>query len=139
MRLRSFWPSILWAILIIVLSTASGKSFPSADWMEWFKLDKWIHAFLYFVLFVLLYIPCVVRRNDLSLFIRLALILTPILLGVMLELIQTLLPDRSGDIPDAVANTVGVLFGLIFIKMFFKKWPWENLTEGAVDPSDGTV
>lgn len=138
MRLKSLWPFFLWMALIIVLSTTSGKSFPSSDWMQWFKLDKWIHAFLYFVLFLLLYIPVRNGKTRWDVKSWTVYILSPAL-GAGLELIQTLIPDRSGDLPDAVANTVGVLIAVFLLRWKLKKWPWEDTVEGTVVSSDGTA
>lgn len=126
MRFRSFWPAIIWTVVILVLSFTSGKSFPSSDWMEWFKLDKWIHAFLYFSLFILLYIPINERdgskRNQWVIFS----VVYCLFLGMFTELVQAfVLTDRSGDIPDMVANTFGVLFGVISVRIITQNWPWK--------------
>lgn len=124
MRLRSFWPAVLWSVVILVLSFTSGKSFPSADWMQWFKLDKWIHAFIYLVLYILIIFPLkesAFKRKSLAVYIA---ALYCLFLGLFTELVQAyLLVDRSGDVPDMVANAFGVVFGVISIRIITKKWP----------------
>lgn len=135
-RLKSYWPAVGWMIAIIYLSTTSSKSFPSSDWMDWFKLDKWIHALLYFVLFILSYLPYLNRKEG-SKNAYWTFALAAVLLGVVLELVQAyVLVDRSGDVPDAIANTVGVILGFVFIRFTYKKWPWNLQNEGTVKLND---
>ena len=133
MKLRSFWPAIIWTVIILLLSFMSGKSFPSASWMDWFKLDKWIHAFLYFTLFILGFLPLHHRDVKGKKANVVYLILFCFFLGVFTEVIQELfLEDRSGDLPDMVANSIGVFFGVILVRIRLKKWPWKGCNEGTV-------
>ncbi len=78
--------------------------------------DKIVHFFLYFflVLFWLRAYPGL-RLKKLPLFIF------AVLLGVIIEFLQEyLIPNRSGDFFDALANTLGSLSGLVFYKGFWK-------------------
>lgn len=110
-----------------------GKSFPSADWMDWFKLDKWIHAFLYLSLFILGYIPLKERKGERYPAKIIFLLLYCLGLGAFTELIQELLlEDRSGDIPDLVANSTGVIFAVVLVRLFDKNWPWKPSIEETV-------
>ncbi len=130
MRFRSFWLAISWSIVILVLSFMSGKSFPSSDWMDWFKLDKWIHAFLYFTLFLLLYVPIDTRRLSKHRQVVLACIGYCLFLGVFTEAVQAfILTDRSGDLPDLIANTMGVVFAIVLVRISRKKWPWKGVND----------
>ena len=126
MFFKNFWPALAWAIVIFLLCSAPGKSIPSTDWMRWFNLDKWIHAFFYFVLFLLLYRGYRYEKNRATYFIVSFLIC--ILYGIGIELIQAFfLPDRSGDVPDAVANSMGAIFAVIGLRIITKKWPWKSI------------
>jgi glycopeptide antibiotics resistance protein len=123
MFLKNFWPAILWAIFIFFLCSTPGKSIPSADWMQWVNLDKWIHAFLYFVLFILMYFGYRNTRNVSAMFW--VSFICCVTYGVGIELFQAyFLTDRSGDIPDAVANAMGAVFGIFAVKIYWKQWPW---------------
>lgn len=140
MRFRSFWPITLWTLIIFVLSFTSGTSFPSADWMDWFKLDKWIHAFLYFILFLSGFIPIDTRGYSNVSVNFLLLTLYCLFIGVFTELIQAFfLSNRSGDIDDMVANSFGVVLAIVFVRFIFKKWPWKEANDGTVTRGDGTV
>ncbi|CAG5086201.1 hypothetical protein CRYO30217_03042 [Parvicella tangerina] len=107
-----------------------GKSFPSADWMDWFKLDKWVHAFLYAVLFTLLFIP--IQERKMIGHARLVLLSVSfcLFLGLFTEIVQgVFLVDRSGDLPDMIANTLGVFLSVLFFRFKDKKWPWKVTNE----------
>ncbi len=98
----------LWltAISLIPLNDLNLPSFSYAD--------KIVHFFLYFYL-VLLWLRAYpgLRLKKLPLFIF------AILLGIIIEFLQEyLIPTRSGDVFDALANTLGALSGLVFYKRF---------------------
>lgn len=140
MQFRSLWPAILWSSTILVLSFMPGKSFPSVDWMDWFKVDKWIHAFLYFTLFILIYIPIRKRRSSkFSQFVKIGIAYC-LLLGVFTELVQAFfLSDRSGDIADMVANMFGILVAIVLLRILTRKWPWKAVNEETVEMDEQTV
>lgn len=104
LKLRLFWLAIgyLLVVLVIVLSLASipvdmEASFPYED--------KVYHAFAYFTLmawFAQVY-------HDSSRRIMFALIF--IMLGVLLEFLQSFTADRFFEFGDMVANTTGVALG----------------------------
>ena len=125
MIMKNFWPAILWAIVIFLLCSAPGKSIPSTDWLRWVNFDKWVHAFLYFVLFFLLFLGYR-KFSSIKLLFWLSFIFC-VVYGVGIELIQAyFLPDRSGDVPDALANSMGAVFGVIGVKLYWKIWPWQS-------------
>lgn len=130
MRFRSFWPAVFWSVAILVLSFMPGNSFPAVSWMDWLKLDKWIHAFLYFILFLLIYIPVNEgKKQRHQLFVIVGCIYC-LLLGLFTELFQEFfLPDRSGDLPDMIANAFGVVLAGFLIRLVHKKWPWNTSNE----------
>jgi VanZ family protein len=51
-------------------------------------------------------------------------------LGLFTELVQAfVLVDRSGDVPDMVANSFGVLLAVLTVRFFYKNWPWKVVNE----------
>jgi VanZ family protein len=125
MFLKNFWPAILWAIVIFILCSTPSKSIPSSDWLRWVNFDKWVHAFLYFVLFLACFWGYKNYKGDWKIYFFISFF-TCITYGIGIELMQAFfLPDRSGDVPDAVANSMGSVFAILFIKIYFKKWPWQ--------------
>lgn len=130
MRFRSFWPAVFWSVAILVLSFMPGKSFPAVSWMDWLKLDKWIHAFLYFILFLLIYIPVNERKKQQHQVLIAVGCFYCFFLGLFTELVQGFfLTDRSGDLPDMVANVLGVVLAIGLVRLIQKKWPWNASNE----------
>jgi glycopeptide antibiotics resistance protein len=126
MFFKNFWPAILWAIVIFVLCSTPGKSIPSTDWLRWVNFDKWVHAFLYFVLFIACYWGFKNYNGNWRTYFIISLLVC-VLYGIGIELLQAFfLIDRSGDIPDALANTMGSVFAVFGIRLWVKAWPWEK-------------
>jgi VanZ family protein len=110
-------PFILYLILIFVLSSIPGDNLPEIG----FELnDKLIHFGIYFIAFLLSYFsfsnigkPSFIAKNPLAF----SLILT-ILYGLSDELHQALVPNRSADAADFLADVAGTLFGMILIAFY---------------------
>ncbi|MEZ5053305.1 MAG: VanZ family protein [Chitinophagales bacterium] len=112
-------PALLWSGIIFFLCFLPGSAFPKEDWLDRIYFDKWVHAFLYFVLFFLIYyFP---KKKSISIYI----IATALCVaqGVLIEFIQssTLVKNRSFDVYEIVANVVGVLLAWIAIRYFSNK------------------
>jgi len=92
----------LW-LTVVSLTPLDGLNLPSFSYV-----DKIIHFFLYFFLTLLwLFAYPKWRRKPVSFIILI------ILWGIGIECIQEyFVPTRSGDVFDALANTIGVLSGL---------------------------
>lgn len=83
------------------------------------NLDKWQHSFAYFTLSISWLLAYYKKPNKKYLIVTLC-----ILLGIIIEVLQeTLTSYRTGDLLDILANTAGVLLGLLFFnKIYKKKW-----------------
>ena len=79
-------------------------------------LDKGQHCFAYFVLSLSWLIAFYKKKK------KLLVVACCILLGVIIEISQsTLTPYRTGDYYDVIANSLGVLLGLLVFNMLSKK------------------
>ena len=79
-------------------------------------LDKWQHCFAYFVLSLSWLIAFYKKKK------KLLVVACCILLGVIIEISQsTLTSYRTGDYYDVIANSLGVLLGLLVFNMLSKK------------------
>ena len=79
-------------------------------------LDKWQHCFAYFVLSISWLITFYKKKK------KLLIVVCCILLGVIIEILQsTLTSYRTGDSYDVIANSLGVLLGLLVFNMLSKK------------------
>jgi VanZ family protein len=110
---------ILWAIVILVLSTIGvGVSLPTA-WLELLSWDKLAHAFIYGV-FTFFLAGIFLKYH----FIRPALWLSftvSLIYGAIMELIQYLFfPNRFFEVWDIVANLTGALIVIFLLFRFLK-------------------
>ena len=90
-------------------------------------IDKAVHFTFYFVACILgvLFLR---ERTRGALNLKRALIimlLSTIAFGILMEVFQySFTTDRSGDILDGIANTVGSFCGAFLVKFFFSKEKW---------------
>jgi VanZ family protein len=114
--IKSLWPAVIWAFVILVLSILPSKDISSISLLNFEHLDKIAHLFVYFVLVFLLiwgfkkqYKYIGFRYYGVPIAFAIALSY-----GLLLEVIQTLFFSyRTGDLLDFVANTIGSLLGSI--------------------------
>ena len=97
--------------------------FKNPDLRFLLSYDKIAHFLMYFV-FTVLWIWGYLRKNNLSInsskvFWRIAII--SFLYGIILEFLQnTIAIHRQFEVWDIIANGLGVLFGILFVKRFIK-------------------
>ena len=121
MFLRVHLPTLAWAIFILIICGIPGDKIPEMTFWQWLKPDKIVHL-LIFGLLCFLMIRSFLALNTGSFFYKnakmLSLLLT-IFYGVLVEILQaTVFIHRSGDVRDAIANSIGAFVGLwIFGKM----------------------
>jgi len=115
---RVSWVSWIWGAAIAVVITGEllpGNS-PVLAWAASLRLsDKEMHFAAYLLLATIPALGFEFRKGIPS-------VLSMILLGVVLEFAQRLIPGRNFEIADMVANTLGVLAGLalaLTIRMLF--------------------
>ena len=120
---RGFWryqfPALAWAALILALS-ALPESFIAVE--PPLGLDKVFHAAIFFVLCILL--NRAFRYQDRApllathrLFLSLLVVIG---YGITNELLQTLVPGRSPEYGDAVADAVGGLAYILYLLLLNK-------------------
>ncbi len=96
--------------------------------------DKIAHLAAYFVMGVLAWTAVTTMKR------KLYLLFFSILLGVVLELVQELVPGRSMDIADAAANTAGVVLAYLVCRFCAEYVGWRRLKpiHDGKSPSGGT-
>lgn len=105
---------LFWSLFILIICLLPGNNLPKNTFLEDIYFDKIIHVFLYTVLFVLVFLGAN-KTIKYSFFVA---FIYSFFYGVLVELIQHyLIEDRYGDINDVFANFVGVIFGIIFVKI----------------------
>lgn len=107
---KSFWKTILWALIVLVLSTMSGKKVEEIPFMNIPNMDKVAHFGMYFILTFLLLFDFSRLKSDKTPGKKVILItlLLAIFFGGSMELLQEIPSlQRSTDIKDFMANSIG--------------------------------
>ena len=114
---------MLWALAILILCGIPGRDIPHISFLELLSFDKWVHCGIFFVL-VLLTIRGFLLQTRFATLKNNAKAITLIICvmyGGMLEVMQgTLFEERSADIYDFVANSVGCMMGF-FLYNFMER------------------
>ncbi|MCC6837344.1 MAG: VanZ family protein [Bacteroidia bacterium] len=116
--------AMLWALFILVLCGIPGRDIPHISFLELLSFDKFVHAGVFFVLLLLL-IRGSVLQTRFHFLSRHSFLLSGsfcVLYGGVLELMQEVVfEERSADLYDFIANSFGVLMGLIFYRKIEQK------------------
>lgn len=108
-----------WLLIMCILFFLPGKAFPEENWMSAVYFDKWVHVGLFAVLVFLWS-----SAFDLDLPKNSGYLVGAVVLyGVAVEFIQRdWVANRSFDVFDILADTVGALTGLvIWLRVYRKK------------------
>ncbi len=111
-------------MVLMTLASLLSISFPDNDddSFKFLHADKVVHFVFYFVTTVLgtLFLREVGKGRRAIVPTIVKATLFAIIYGVIIEVIQAVFTtERSGDIMDALANTIGAIAGAFFIKYFF--------------------
>ena len=115
---KSFAPALIGLIVATLLFCLPGNQFSKAGWLEELELDKVVHIGLFTMLVFLWCLPFRSRVKQQRLNkIYLTITLAFVGYGIVIEFVQrNLIPYRSFDFFDIVADTVGCVIGLIVIR-----------------------
>ena len=108
--------AILWALFILILCGIPGRDIPHISFLELLSFDKFVHAAIFFVLILLTIRGFVLQTNfpQLQHFSRSIALMICVLYGGSLEIMQgTIFEERTADLYDFMANSIGSAFGLI--------------------------
>ncbi len=111
--------TIIWTFIVVVVCIIPGNEIPSPPILNLPHLDKLVHGGLYFVL-TFLAIHSFSKQewiNKLKQSPFLFAFIYAVSLGIIIEFIQAnFIPNRNGDIFDALANTTGSLLAVFVVK-----------------------
>lgn len=113
---------ILWFLLILLLGLMPGGAMPETNIWDFLSFDKIAHFSVFAILCFLLILGF--SKQYSFLFIRhhavkLSIIIS-LLYGTLIELLQTIIPDRGFELPDMLANTIGVFVGWLIFHLIYK-------------------
>ncbi|MFW5804168.1 MAG: VanZ family protein [bacterium] len=107
-----FWKSTLWLCIILYLSFAPKSNF-DADLYFFAHQDKIIHIGMY-ALLSFLSITDISKKHIYNGKLIAIILFSTIFLSIIIEYLQPILSNRTWDIFDIYANSVGALCGVIF-------------------------
>ncbi|MEI6487627.1 MAG: VanZ family protein [Bacteroidota bacterium] len=116
--------SIVWALVILVLCGMPGRGIPHISFLELLSFDKFVHAGIFFVLLLLTVRGFSLQTlfSSLQLYAKSFSVITCIIYGGLLEIMQgTIFIERSADVFDFIANSVGCLIALAVYDKLEKK------------------
>lgn len=108
---------MLWSVMVTVACLVSVSDVPDVD-MGIENADKLVHFTFYAVFSILwfVYLQSIVN-NDKRLYV--AVFIFSVLFGIGIEFCQSVFTEtRQADVVDAIANTLGSLFGLSMLKFY---------------------
>ena len=106
-------------LFIALLTLLPGSAIPDINW-NFLELDKWIHFTVFSVMSFLGVrffgkYPALSKNKAVTILLS---IVIAILYGTSLEFMQSLVPERSFDYADLLANYAGSLFGYVLYRIF---------------------
>ncbi len=119
-HIKKFIPGIAWFFLVLILICLPGSDIPTVDtWLNEIYFDKWVHFGLFAVLTFLFIYPFTKlalsqkEKNNTAIKIAIAACIW----ALTTEFIQKyFIPDRSFDLLDWLADSLGVITAYIFCK-----------------------
>ena len=109
-------PPIIWALFIAFLCGLPGKDIPHISFLELLSFDKFIHASIFLVLVILIYRATRKTSNRKNAMVYALCLSIPY--GGILEIMQQeLFEDRTADLFDFIANTIGCLVAWTYISL----------------------
>lgn len=114
------WKAFAWALFVFIISAIPGQEIePYAIW----NVDKLVHSFIYYILTILL-TTGFQKQDSLINFRRNAIMIAfyiAVLYGGILEVLQDkCFINRSGNIPDFLANTFGAALAMYTYPLILK-------------------
>lgn len=116
---RSKIVAIGWFLVMNILFFLPGSALPQSHWFDEIHLDKLVHIGLFAVL---VFLWCSAFNLGLTKKIWVVIMIV-VIYGFLVEIIQkNWVPNRSFDLYDVAADTVGGVFGLlIWLRTVYKK------------------
>jgi VanZ family protein len=114
MNKKKYRLAVLWAVFIFCLHIIPSEKLPSTpDWG--FSVDKVVHFFLFVVLGYLLVRSFKPDKRHWSRLILYAVMIC-VIFGLIMETVQIIVPGRTYNMVDLVADGTGAAFGcLVFV------------------------
>lgn len=106
--------TIVWTVIIAILTLSPGRSVPDVPFWIIPHFDKIVHAGIFGMLSFLMARGIIKQYAGQK--IKKAFVISffaTVVYGLIIEYLQRLVPGRSFELGDLIANTAGVVLGLI--------------------------
>jgi len=115
MLIKYYWKTIIWAIIIAVLSSIPGDDVSKIKILNIPHMDKIAHLGIYFILSFLFFLEA--HRNSFAIKTNrkfsIAILFLCVLYGIIMEFLQFFLfQERSAEFLDIIANSTGSVLSL---------------------------
>ncbi|UCH15655.1 MAG: VanZ family protein [Bacteroidales bacterium] len=117
---NTFIKTIVWGIFILLACTLPADRVSKVSLFGVGHMDKVFHFLVYFIFSLILYFDMYKYKNTLrtKYLFFLLLFLIPLVWGIIIELIQFYaLLSREGSFADIIANTGGIVTGVLFVSI----------------------
>ena len=118
MKLQFFIPAFIWAIIVLILTLTPGQFLPKVNYWSINSLDKYVHFLIFFIQVFFLFWGARKQSKPLTRNTIVVYLVIGVLFGSLIEIIQTLIPHRSCEFNDLIANTIGCLLGAGFFYIY---------------------
>jgi VanZ family protein len=114
--------TIAWAVLILAVTLTPGASMPDLSIWDLLSFDRFAHLFVFSILVFLMTIGFTKQYTSLFLRFNAARLAFLFSFGysLVLELLQEIIPGRSVEINDVIANSAGCLIGSLVFYLIYK-------------------
>ena len=113
---------IVWALIILLLILMPGNNMPDTNIWNILTFDKFAHLFVFAVLVFLLIIGY--TKQYTYTWLKFNAVKSSLITGVgysfVLEVSQALVPERTFDLTDMLANTIGCFLGSLLFYFVYK-------------------
>lgn len=114
--------TLAWALLILFLTLMPGKNMPDTGIWNFLTFDKFAHFFCFSVLVFLLIIG--LTKQHTYMLLRFRAVKYSLMIGIgygfLVESIQAFVPDRTFELGDLLANTIGCFLGVGVFYLIYK-------------------
>lgn len=123
--LKKFIPGIAWFFVVLFLISLPKDDMPDVGgWWGWLSkiyIDKWIHVGIFAILGLLFMLPFtqsnMAVKTKWQYLVKISIAVS--IWGFITELIQLMVPGRSFDLLDWIADSAGGIAALFFCKKYF--------------------
>lgn len=118
--LKNYWLTIIWTIIIVYVCSLPSSDIPKTKLFIIPHFDKIFHFGVYFVLAIFMLLE--IRNNKPNARKYWIVGIFTFILGFLIELEQHyIISGRSGNYADLIADTLGLILGMILFWIFEKK------------------